>query len=422
MLTARDVLGPGGRIAARLNSYEHRPEQLEMAEAVARCAWQGQHLWSRPAPASARASPISCRPSSRRRRDTDEKGQPPSSCVDAHDQPAGTTDPERHPLSAQRHAAGVHRRAGQGPRQLPEPAPAGHALGRDREPVQRTGGVRAACTDSRLGHSRRPTARWPTCTTARCRRSGTRWPATAAIAWAKMPAHTTTASTTRPAGACRTPRSWSSTMPCSSATWPCGARAQHPARLRHRGLRRGPHARGRRRRPPGLASPAARSSTCSASSTTIAPTRACSCITALREAQQQVVECRAASDDFFESCSRLASAANNRRQRPGPRAGIVANRSAPALADWPTRSSEHGRTESTRPEQPGFHRRRRAAVRRWPSEIDAGCDQQMAEAVYWIETSATRRAAAAHRLSAAADRCRPALARTPVRPGADASS
>ena len=29
------ILGPGGRIAARLSTYETRPEQLEMAEAVA---------------------------------------------------------------------------------------------------------------------------------------------------------------------------------------------------------------------------------------------------------------------------------------------------------------------------------------------------------------------------------------------------
>ena len=44
MLTARDVLGPGGRIAARLKSYEFRPEQLEMAEAVSAALSQGHHL------------------------------------------------------------------------------------------------------------------------------------------------------------------------------------------------------------------------------------------------------------------------------------------------------------------------------------------------------------------------------------------
>src|SRR6185312_3236498 len=41
-LTAADILGPEGRIAARLANYEHRPQQLEMAEAVA-AAIRGKH-------------------------------------------------------------------------------------------------------------------------------------------------------------------------------------------------------------------------------------------------------------------------------------------------------------------------------------------------------------------------------------------
>ncbi|MFO0790379.1 MAG: helicase C-terminal domain-containing protein [Pirellulales bacterium] len=43
-LTARDILGPGGRIAARLANYECRPQQLEMADAVARAIAAGRHL------------------------------------------------------------------------------------------------------------------------------------------------------------------------------------------------------------------------------------------------------------------------------------------------------------------------------------------------------------------------------------------
>jgi ATP-dependent DNA helicase DinG len=43
-ITAADILGPGGRIAARLASYEHRPQQLEMAEAVARAISAKHHL------------------------------------------------------------------------------------------------------------------------------------------------------------------------------------------------------------------------------------------------------------------------------------------------------------------------------------------------------------------------------------------
>jgi ATP-dependent DNA helicase DinG len=43
MLTSRDILGPHGRIAARLEHYEHREQQLEMADAVATAIAQRQH-------------------------------------------------------------------------------------------------------------------------------------------------------------------------------------------------------------------------------------------------------------------------------------------------------------------------------------------------------------------------------------------
>jgi ATP-dependent DNA helicase DinG len=44
MWTPSQILGPGGRIAARLANYEHRPQQLEMADAVADALAQGHHL------------------------------------------------------------------------------------------------------------------------------------------------------------------------------------------------------------------------------------------------------------------------------------------------------------------------------------------------------------------------------------------
>ena len=43
-LSAADILGPDGRIAARLKNYEHRPQQLEMADAVARAIAGKRHL------------------------------------------------------------------------------------------------------------------------------------------------------------------------------------------------------------------------------------------------------------------------------------------------------------------------------------------------------------------------------------------
>jgi len=44
MLSPAEILGPSGRIAARLKHYEHRPEQLAMAEAVSRAIDATTHL------------------------------------------------------------------------------------------------------------------------------------------------------------------------------------------------------------------------------------------------------------------------------------------------------------------------------------------------------------------------------------------
>jgi ATP-dependent DNA helicase DinG len=44
MLTSDEILGPGGRIAARLPNYEHRDEQLAMAAAVDRAILEKHHL------------------------------------------------------------------------------------------------------------------------------------------------------------------------------------------------------------------------------------------------------------------------------------------------------------------------------------------------------------------------------------------
>lgn len=44
MLTPREILGPHGSIAKRLKNYEHRPQQLEMADAVAAALRDKQHL------------------------------------------------------------------------------------------------------------------------------------------------------------------------------------------------------------------------------------------------------------------------------------------------------------------------------------------------------------------------------------------
>ncbi|MFP6753220.1 MAG: helicase C-terminal domain-containing protein [Pirellulaceae bacterium] len=44
MLSSLNILGPEGRIAARLDNYEHRPQQLEMSQAVGEALADGHHL------------------------------------------------------------------------------------------------------------------------------------------------------------------------------------------------------------------------------------------------------------------------------------------------------------------------------------------------------------------------------------------
>src|SRR5208282_5620110 len=44
MLSPAEILGPSGRIAARLTNYEHRDEQLAMADAVTAAIEQRHHL------------------------------------------------------------------------------------------------------------------------------------------------------------------------------------------------------------------------------------------------------------------------------------------------------------------------------------------------------------------------------------------
>ncbi len=44
MSTSEEILGPGGCIARRLEQYEHRPQQLKMAQAVENAMQAGRHL------------------------------------------------------------------------------------------------------------------------------------------------------------------------------------------------------------------------------------------------------------------------------------------------------------------------------------------------------------------------------------------
>ena len=114
--------------------------------------------WSRRAPAWARASPTSCRPSwpppaGRSRSDGPRRRKPPSAPrgrLDPHDQPARAVDAEGPAAAEQRDSAGVFGRAGQGAGQLPQPAAAGQRPEPGRQPVPRSRGIRAVAAAPRL--------------------------------------------------------------------------------------------------------------------------------------------------------------------------------------------------------------------------------------------------------------------------------
>ena len=134
-LTAADILGPEGRIAARLANYECRPQQLEMAEAVARAIAGKRHLVAEAGtgvgktfaylvPAILAATEAESKKSER---DNDKKDAPPHAedrRLHAHDQLAGATH-RQGPAAAQRgDPARVLGRADEGPAELSQPAAA----------------------------------------------------------------------------------------------------------------------------------------------------------------------------------------------------------------------------------------------------------------------------------------------------------
>ena len=123
MLTPRDILGPQGRIAARLDHYEHRDQQLQMADAVAAAIADRRHAvieagtgvgksfaYLVPAILAATAPRADRRASVSRGR------------LDAHDQSAGAADHEGLAVVERSDSRRIHRRAGQGSRQLRQPA------------------------------------------------------------------------------------------------------------------------------------------------------------------------------------------------------------------------------------------------------------------------------------------------------------
>ena len=105
MLSPAEILGPSGRIAARLPNYEHRDEQLAMADAVADAIEKRHHLvveagtgvgksFAYLVPAIL-ATAEKRKPERWRRRSR----LPAGGHLHAHHQPPGATAQQRHPAA-----------------------------------------------------------------------------------------------------------------------------------------------------------------------------------------------------------------------------------------------------------------------------------------------------------------------------------
>ena len=201
---------PTARSPAACRATRRGPQQLEMAEAVARA------IESTVAPDG--------RGGDRRRQELrlPRAGDPGGGRVeeegrrlDAHDQPPGAIAPEGPSVPPRGDAAGVHGGAGQGAVELHQPPPARRRLGPGGGDVPEARGVRPARRRSASGPAGPATGAGPTSTSAPCRASGTPSPARTATAWGRTARATRSASTSRPGGGCGRPTSWSSTTPCS---------------------------------------------------------------------------------------------------------------------------------------------------------------------------------------------------------------
>ena len=182
----------------------------------------------------------------------------------AHDQPAGAVDRQGPAAAQQRDPARVHGRAGQGPAQLPQPAAAGSARWRGRQACSTTTRSSTSCGSSATGPDRRRDGSLSDLDfrplPQRLGRGGQRQ---RQLHGPQLPDLQASASTI----AARRRVQNAQILVVNHALFFSDlalrrAGRQHPARLRRGDLRRGPHARGGGRRPPGhAASPAARSST-----------------------------------------------------------------------------------------------------------------------------------------------------------------
>ena len=98
MLSPAEILGPSGRIAARLDHYELRREQLAMAEAVAGALADGGHLVAEAGTGIGKSFAYLV-PAILAVAEADADKPQADRPLDPHDQLAGAVDPQGHSRS-----------------------------------------------------------------------------------------------------------------------------------------------------------------------------------------------------------------------------------------------------------------------------------------------------------------------------------
>ena len=150
------ILGPEGAIARRLPGYEARTQQLEMAQAVAHAIESGEHLMVEAGTGVGKSFAYLV-PAILAASEQGKKVVVSTHTIHLQEQLLNKDLP-----FLRGDAPGIHRRAGQGPGQLPEPAQAGSRPRRGPTPFFRSSRTSTSSPPSSSGPTRPTTAAAPT--------------------------------------------------------------------------------------------------------------------------------------------------------------------------------------------------------------------------------------------------------------------
>ena len=204
------ILGPGGSIARRLPSYEARPEQIAMAQAVARAIETPGHLMVEAGTGVGKSFAYLV-PAILAAVEMKKKVVVSTHTISLQEQLLQKDLPFLRSVMPQEFSAVLVK--GRSNYISLRRLDAAVRAGRRDVPAARR--VRPAQPSSASGREGRGTAAARTSTSSRSLRSGTPSSARTATAWARSVRDYKDASTTTPGGGSGRPTSWSSTMPCS---------------------------------------------------------------------------------------------------------------------------------------------------------------------------------------------------------------